>query len=132
MIRELATYIENNSGYTIGTDLFARPLNTEDRVNASSLDLGGGDSDFYIADRNTQIVTLRTRNQSYFSGLAVATEIHDLLHRQYQLSLPVVSGVGDAYTAHVIVALSPPQYLGRNEAGHYEFITRFRVVTDKE
>lgn len=132
MIRELATYIEDNSGYTIGTDLLARPFETDDQVNASSLDLGGGDSDAYISDRNMQIVTLRTRNESYFSGLAVAQEIHDLLHRRFQLSLPVVSGVGDTYTAHIVVALSPPQYLGRNETGHYIFITRFRVVTDKE
>lgn len=125
MLKEITQYIEDNTSWVIGTDLYAgfRPEGSAVRCLVV-LDNTGGRANYYLRDAGDKLVQVVSRSNDYFQAKEDLTEIHDLLHGASGITLPVVDG-GDEYLANTIEALNLPQSIGQNDKGEWEFSVNF-------
>jgi len=123
MIKELTTYIENNTVLVIDTDLFAgfRPSDAPDQCVAI-LEPTGGAVDSYFPDAGEKVIQVLSRAVSYWDARADAYTVFDLLKSKAQVTFPII--VSDTiYKAEFIEAQHFPQSLQQDEEGRWEFST---------
>ena len=123
MIKEIVQYIEDNTDFIIGTDLFAgfAPPEIEDCVIAIE---SGGRPNFYLTDYVEKTIQIVARNKDYWKARDDADEIYVLLHGQGGITLPKV-GNGKEYYVNTMEAISVPQSVGQDEKGLFNISTNF-------
>jgi len=125
MLKEITTYIANNTDFVIGTDLFAghRPSNAPEECIVI-LENAGGATNFLLTDKVDKAVQILSRAKTYFTARDNIYTVYNLLHGKSWIELPeVVSGV--EYIAMTIEAITIPQSIGQDERGLYEFSVNF-------
>ena len=128
MIKEVAKFIANQAGLTIGTDLFEghRPQGTIDACDVI-LETAGGTTFFDLPERADPVFQVISRDTTYFTARARAYVIYDAIYRNHIYGsagwiLPVID---DAYEAMAIEPLASPQYKGEDKKSRYEFSTNY-------
>ena len=134
MIKEVAKFIANQAGLTIGTDLFEghRPQGTIDACDVV-LESSGGSVFFDLPERADVVFQVLSRAKTYFTARARAWAIYDAIFRDWtygaaNFTLPVVDA---AYEAMIIEPLATPQYIGQDEKSRYEFSTNYLMKIKK-
>lgn len=120
MIRELATYVANNTSLALESTLWAgfRPSHAPDRCVAL-LESTGGLVNSYFPDAGEKPVQILSRAESYWDARADIYTVFDLLKSKAQVTLPVVGST--TYKAEFIEAQTFPQSVGQDERGLWEF-----------
>lgn len=136
MIKEVAKFIANKAGLTIGTDLFEghRPQGTIDACDVV-LESSGGSVFPELPERADPVFQVLSRAKTYFTARARAWAIYDAIYRNHgygsaNWTLPIVT-VGEEYEAMIIEPLASPQYIGQDEKGRYEFSTNYLMKIKK-
>ena len=137
MIQEITTFIKNQAGLTIGTDLFSghRPQDAADACDVV-LESAGGMVYFDLPERADITIQVLSRALTYMTARARAWAIYDAIFRDYTLTgsagwtLPIVT-VGEEYEAMVIEPLAPPQNIGQDEKGRWEFSCNYLMKIKK-
>lgn len=125
MLKEIASFIETQSGFTLGTTLWFghRPLTAADRCILIAFN-AGGPAYFEVPSRRDVAVQILTRAASYVQAYTDAMTVYDALHGQSGWTLSgITSGV--SYEAQAIEAQALPQYIGPDEKGRHEFSTNY-------
>lgn len=126
MIDEIVKYIGDNTSLVAGTNLFpghfvdANPdrCSIAQEIDPSALD-------GFLADRVDKAITIQSRALTYFNARDDATEIYDLLHTKWGVTLDgVTSGV--EFWCEIIEAQTAPQFAGQDEKARFYF--SFTVV----
>ena len=133
MIKEVAKFIANQAGLTIGTDLFEghRSQGTIDAGDVV-IETAGGAVFFDLPERADPVFQILSRDTTYFTARARAYIIYDAIFRSHTVpdalgftygsagwTLPNI--VGDNYEAMIIEPLASPQYIGQDKKSRYEF-----------
>lgn len=126
MLKEIAKFIENNTSFVIGTDLFEGQRLQDAPIRCQVvLETGGAGLYFDLPDRVDKMIQIISRAKSYFVARADAWEIFDALHTgAYGSAGHTLAAVAPAiqdYEAMTIEAVSDPQYIGQDEKSRYEF-----------
>jgi len=125
MIKEIAQYIENETGFTIGTDLFVgHRLSTSPDECIVVLENAGGKPDFDLPDKVEKAIQIISRAATYFTARENAYTVYDLLHGKSGITLPIVVG-SDEFVAMVIEGMNVPQTIGQDDKSLWEFSTNF-------
>lgn len=115
MIKELVTYIANNTSFTIGTDLFAISVDSDDIDECVVIDESApGLVHGTLTDYRQVPLTAYSRATTRFTARANAYTVFDCLHGIQQVTLPVVSG---GYTYTCDIECRTPYYVGLDESG---------------
>lgn len=130
MIQEVAKFIANKAGLTIGTDLFEghRPQGTIDACDVL-METAGGTIFPDLPERADITFQVLSRAKNYVKARARAYVIYDAIYRNWTygaagFTLPIVT-VGEEYEAMIIEPLAPPQYIGQDEKSRFEFSTNY-------
>ncbi len=130
MIQEVAKFIANKAGLTIGTDLFEghRPQGTVDACDLIQETNGGGIF-FDLPERADVVFSVLSRAKNYVAARTRAWAIYDAIYRDYPLgsagwTLPIVT-VGEEYEALIIEPVATPQYIRQDEKRRFEFSTNY-------
>lgn len=125
MIREIASEIAARTGFTLGTDLIFghRTPESPDRCVLVAFNAGGGVV-FDLPDRQDVQVQILARSTSYKEAYDDSMIVFAALHGLAGISLPVLV-TGEAWEAMTIEAMNPPQYIGQDEKGRFEFSTNY-------
>lgn len=130
MIKEVAKFIANKAGLTIGTDLFEghRPQGTIDACDVV-LETAGGTVFTDLPERADIAFQVLSRAKTYFTARARAWVIYKTIYSDWEYgsagwTLPIVI-VGEEYEAMVIEPLATPQYIGQDKKSRYEFSTNY-------
>lgn len=130
MIQEVAKFIANKAGLTIGTDLFEghRPQGTIDACDLLQ-ETAGGSVFPELPERADPVFQLLSRAKTYVKARTRAWAIYDAIYRDWTSGsagwiLPIVT-VGEEYEAMIIEPLASPQYIGQDEKGRFEFSVNY-------
>ena len=136
MIQEVAAFIADKAGLTVGTDLFEghRPQGTIDACDLLQ-ETTGGEIFFDLPERADPVFQVLSRAKNYVAARARAYIIYKAIYRDWiygaaGFTLPVVT-VGEEYEAMIIEPLAPPQYMGQDEKGRFEFSTNYMFKIKK-
>lgn len=124
MIKAIAQYIENETDFTIGTDLWPGFIPASDEGDGIALIESGGVPNFYLTDAKAKAVQVISRASDYQTARDNAQTIFELLHGAAGITLPVVDA-GEAYYVNTIEAISDPQSLGQDEKGLFIISTNY-------
>lgn len=126
MIKELTTYIANNTSLTVDTDLFAgfRPAEAQPQCVAV-LEPTGGIVNSYFPDAGEKMIQILSRAKSYWDARSDIYTVFNLLKSKAQVTLPVVGST--TYKAEFIEAQNFPQSLQQDENGLWEFSANFII-----
>jgi len=124
MIKAIAQYIENETDFTIGTDLWVGFIPSSETGDCVALIESGGVPNFYLKDAKAKAVQVISRAADYQMARSNAQTIFDLLHGAAGISLPEVVE-GELYYANTITAISDPQSLGQDEKGLFIISTNY-------
>lgn len=134
MIKEVAKFIANQAGLTIGTDLFEghRPQGTIDACDVV-LESSGGTVFFDLPERADVVFQILSRDATYFTARARAWVIYDAIFgiHVYGSAGWILPVVDDAYEAMTIEPLALPQYIGQDKKSRYEFSTNYLMKIKK-
>ena len=124
MIKEIATYIENNTEFEIDVNIFAgfRPSEAPARCVAV-LESTGGAVNAYFPDAGDKAVQILSRAKSYWDAREDIYIVFNLLKSKAQVTLPAVGSI--TYKAEFIEAQHFPQSLQQDEEGRWEFSVNF-------
>ena len=126
MFREIVQFICDQTGFVLGTNLFAghRPQNTPDRCVLIAETAGGSTipSEKDMADFQIQALS---RAKTYFEAREDCWTVYEAIHSTFGWNMPNWTGSGDDYLAMSVYALAIPQYIGQDENGRYEFSVNF-------
>lgn len=125
MIKEIATYIDQNTALTLESTLFAgfRPDHAPDTC-VVVLETGGGSVNSYFPDAGEKLIQILSRAKSYWDARSNSMIVHDFLKSKAQVTLPVISG-NPTYKAEFIEAQEFPQSLDQDDRGLWEFSQNF-------
>lgn len=131
MIKEITAFIEDKTGLTRDTDLFAghRPQGVVDACDVV-LESAGGSVIFDLPERADLMIQVLSRDTTYFTARARAWAIYDAIFRDWTYGSagwtigPIVAG-GDEYMVMVIDPVATPQYIGQDEKLRFEFSTNY-------
>ncbi len=123
MLKELTTYIDNNTSLAIGSTLFAGF--TESDAPATCViveEIDPAIADYLHTDVVQKPIRMISRGTSYWTARTNANTVFDLLHGAMQITLPVItSGV----TYCVNITGTKPYYMGRDAKGSHVFVSNF-------
>ncbi len=126
MIQEVAKFIANKAGLTVGTDIFEghRPQGTIDACDVL-METAGGSIFPDLPERADITFQVLSRAKNYVAARARAYVIYDAIYRDWtygaaNFTLPIVT-IGEEYEAMIIEPLAPPQFIGQDEKGRFEF-----------
>ena len=125
MIKNLAQYIEDETDFVIGTNLFAgfSPATiTADRV---ILIESGGVGNFYLKDKKEKMLQVLVKAQDYHIAMTYAEVIYDLLNGMVGITLPKITAI--TYFVNTCEAVSLPQSVGADEKGLKNVSTNFII-----
>jgi len=93
MIKELCQYIENGTGFTIGTDLFAISVDS-DLIDTCVIiaEPSPGLANGILTDYRQIPLVAYSRATTRFTARDNMYTVFDLLHGKAQINLPVVDG----------------------------------------
>lgn len=116
----LCQYIENETGYKIGIDLFAGVMPASKEVGIILSDFGGSENETNVVKAGVQVIAIY---DDYATSVKKCQEIHNFL--------VYTNGfyVGDSYIFNCI-PLSLPKFLHQNEKGH--ILSTASIVCIKE
>ncbi len=127
MIKELTGYIDTNTAFTEGTDLFAEAVDPDDIdecivVEEAAPGLADG-----ILDGKRQVpLVVYARAATRFTARDNAYVVFDFLHRKMQISLPAIDA-GPTYVCNFVCMT--PYYKGLDESGkRYVFVMPIEVT----
>lgn len=125
MLKEIATWIAAESGFTLGTTLQYgfRDQGAPDRCVLVAFN-GGGATDEYASDRADQMVQILARATSYKEAYDDSRTVFDAIHGQKGITLQVLVS-GKIYFVSSVHAMALPQYIGPDEKGRHEWSTNF-------
>lgn len=129
ILKELTKYLEDNSTFTIGTNLFAGHRPSGISVDCITiLNTTGGYSDFYLIDKLEIPLQFISRSINYYDAFENAKIIYDLLNGKSGITLPVVTS-GREFLINTIISMNAPYFLNKNQKGQIEisFNLRFHV-----
>ena len=131
MIKEVATFIAAKATLTIGTDLFEghRPQGTIDACDVI-LESAGGTVFPELPERADIIFQVLSRAKTYFTARARAWAIYDAIYRDWTLG-SAGWALGITHEIMALEPLAPPQYIGQDEKGRYEFSTNYLMKIKK-
>jgi Bacteriophage minor capsid protein len=125
MLKEITQYIENETDWQVGEDLFAGFRSKDAPVRCLTvLDNSGGQAHYSLPDAGDKLIQIVSKSDDYFEARSDLQFIHDLLHGSSGVTLPQISG-GTIYLINVIEAVNLPQGIGKNENGEFEFSVNF-------
>ena len=102
MILELTTYIENNSSFVIDTDLFAVRADSDKQAQAITVaEPSPGMADGWLEGKQQVPFNIYSRAEQTLTARGNAFTVFNLLHRSYQISLPIVDS-GPTYIVNII------------------------------
>ena len=114
MIKELCEYIEDNTDFTVGTDLFALSEDTDSVDDCIIIaEPSPGLADALLTDTRQVPLVAYARSTDKHTARTNAYAVFDALHGIFQVSLPVV-GSGPIYLCNI--SCSTPYYLGLDES----------------
>lgn len=115
MIKEFTTYIGNNTSFTLGTDLFAISVDSDDIDECVVIaESSPGLVDGLLTDYRQIPLRAYARATTRFTARDNAYTVFNLLHGRMQFDLPVIDG-GYTYTCNC--ECRSPYYLGLDESG---------------
>jgi hypothetical protein len=123
MIKEIVQYIENETDFTIGTDLFAGYIPSTITGSAVVAIESGGATEHELPDYIEKRVQVLSRSENYWTAKTNAQTVFDLLHGIAGITLPDVSG--EEYYVDVAQAVTAPQSLGQDEKGLWQISTNY-------
>lgn len=128
MLKEFATYIGNNTGFTLGTDLEVGQWNTENSINSTLVtEPGGGNVKLWTDARSARMIQVVSRGTTYFTARAAAFVVYDLLNIRGEITLPILTS-GEIFVVEQVVPVAPPQNLpGQDEGGNFLYSTNYQV-----
>ena len=113
MIKEFCEYIEDNTSFTIGTDLFAASLDSDTPDDCILIEEDApGLVDDLLSDFRQVPLTVYSRNLKRFTARDNAYTLFNLLVGAAQIDLPEVAS-GGVYSCNV--SCSTPAYIGLDE-----------------
>lgn len=131
MLKELCTYLETNSSFVIGIDLFPGFAPADIMADCVIVIESGGKPNFYLPDASAKTIQILSRAKDYHVARANAQVIYGLLHGSAGITLPIVAG-GTEYYVNTIEAISEPQSLGQDERGLFNISTNYILrIQDK-
>uniref|UniRef100_A0A6M3M5J1 Tail protein n=1 Tax=viral metagenome TaxID=1070528 RepID=A0A6M3M5J1_9ZZZZ len=115
MIKEFVEYIEDNTDFTVGTDLFAISVDSDQIdecvvVREDSPGLVHGT----MTDYRQLPLRAYARATTRFTARDNAYTVFDLLHGKMQFDLPIID---DGYTYTCNCECRSPYYMGLDESG---------------
>jgi hypothetical protein len=135
MIKELTTYIDNNSSVlTLGTNLFAGDIPSAKEGKSTvveKLSPGIRNPTPYQTDMGQTPFRIKTRGavgDSWFTTESIALIVFNILHGKMQVSLPVVNG-GPTYIVNI--SCNDPYYMGKDEKNRHIFITNTLIYREE-
>lgn len=135
MIKELTTYIDNNTALlTLGTDLFAGDIPTALEGKATVVEtLSPGirnptSGQIDMGQISFRVKTRGAVGDSWFTTQATALVVFGILHGKMQVSLPVVSS-GPTYVVNIVC--NDPYYMGKDEKARHVFITNTQIYREE-
>lgn len=113
LLTDIANYINTNTSFTLGTDLFigTLPANIDNCVGI--FQSGGVEPTTYL-DVIKPTIQVLVRNTNYETAQQLAYEIYDSLHQLYNQTM----GSTEIYT---VFALQEPTDIGEDETGRAVF-----------
>lgn len=132
-LREIVQWIEDNSSWIIGTNLFFGhlPPKTESGTDppvrcVTVLEVAPGGVEGQLPDRMDKIIQIRTRAQNYSQARADAKELYRLLHGTHGWNL-------GRYLAMTVDALGTPAPVENpNDEGHFVFAANYLWKIEEE
>jgi len=128
MFQEIVTFIEGQTGFTIGTTLQAghRLATAPDRCVLIA-ESGGGGTVPELPDRADFLIQALSRAKTYFEARDDAWTVYTELTKGWAAgwNMPTLTGSGDDYIAWTIDAIAIPQYIGQDVDGRFEFSVNF-------
>jgi len=140
ILREICQWVEDHSKdpvtfipqFEIGTNLIYGHRLTESPVRCVlASETSVGESDFYLVDKVSKIVTFVARSNSYEEASQDIDDIFTLLHGSVGWDLPILSS-GNAYHIQLIQSIGLPVYLGQDESDLYEFSCSFEFKIQRQ
>lgn len=115
MIKELTNYIEANTSFVIGTDLFAIAVDS-DTIDVCIVvaEPAPGLADGILDGKRQIPLVIYARAKTRFTARNNAYTVFDLLHRGMQITIGPI-GAGLTYTCNFVC--STPYYPGLDESG---------------
>lgn len=129
MIKEICQYIENNTSFTLNTDIYCmvRPEDAPDRSVVVSLS-SPSQQDFYLPDIEDVIVQVSCRDFDIHNAFDDSNTINQLLNGSAGRTLPVVES-GVTITANIIHCISGPYNRGADDKGRYIVVSNYIFKT---
>ena len=123
MIRSIATHIENNSSFVIGTTLFVghRP-DTAASNCVALLERSPGRANPMVPTEIQKPIQLLTRDESYSTGWDNAKATYTIFFGRDRagFDLPILASGDSEYRVNIVTG-SEPAFIGRDVHGNYEF-----------
>lgn len=115
MIKELCEYIEDNTSFTIGTDLFALFAGS-DKIDKCVVvtESAPGLADGTLKGKRQIPLVVYSRAKTAFTARKNAYTVFDLLHGTYQITIGPI-GAGSTYICNF--ECRTPYYVGLDESG---------------
>lgn len=127
MIKELTNYISANTSFTVGTDLFADGVDSDQIDTCLVLnETAPGVANGSLKDLRQIPLTLYSRAKNRFTARGNAHTVFDLLHGEYQVSLTAI-GAGPIYVCNF--ACNTPYYQGLDETAQRHVFAMPMIVT---
>lgn len=132
MLQEFCQWIENNTAWKIGIDLFIAelPLTRDDGTAVPErcvviYEDGPAVGDGNLPDRSDKEIQIWNRNADYWLAREDAKALYKRLHLKENISLPVLTS-GENYLIMEIEGSAEPAPIAKpNAEGLYEFSTNF-------
>jgi hypothetical protein len=129
MLKEIVTYIANNTSLAIGSTLFAGFTSTDAPLTCVIVEeIDPAIADYLITDVVQKPIRILSRGVSYWTTRATAMSLFDLLHGKMQITLPTVTS-GVVYCVNVVG--TQPYYMGLNGDGSHVFISNFMLKSQR-
>ena len=126
MIKDFCEYIEDNTSFVVGTDLFAGFWNIDSPDSAVLVKESGGTEKAWSTTRRAVTFQVLTRAVDHHDSRSNSFTVYDLfkVSKRGQLTLPVMVS-GETWVIENISALAPPQYIGEDEKRRHIFSTNY-------
>lgn len=127
MIKEIAAWIEDNTTFVEGENLWTGHRPQEAGVRCSVLlERAGGVENFFLTDKIEWALQVLSRAETYMEARDDAVAIHTFLHGASGWTLPIVDS-GTALFLETCEAQSYPACIGQDERSNWEFSCNYIV-----
>jgi len=126
MIKDFCEWLEDNTSFTVGSDLFAGFWNQDTPEQAVLVRESGGTEKPHSKIRRMQTFQVLTRALDYHDSRTDLYTIYDLFKASKRGELTLLTIVsGETWIIESISALAPPQYIGEDEKRRHVLSTNY-------